>query len=91
MFFVKGTAAGTLPTNTERQLLAVPISTGATFKYGTPQPLFNAGPYGAFFDVDLNGKRFLMSNRVAGPESSARPSIVVVSHWFDEMQARMGR
>jgi hypothetical protein len=70
-------------------LMAIPIQAGATFTFGTPRRLFSASAYSSFFDVAADG-RFLMI-KLAGAGAAARPSIVVVSHWFDEVRERMGR
>jgi hypothetical protein len=42
------------------------------------------------FDISPDGKRFLTAKPV-GSVAGTRPSIVVVSHWFDEVKARMPR
>jgi hypothetical protein len=45
---------------------------------------------GRTFDISPDGKRLLMIKNVGGGGTTERPSIVVVSHWFDEVKARMG-
>ena len=37
------------------------------------------------FDVSPDGQRFLFVKSV-GSDSSARPSIVIVSNWFEELK-----
>ena len=79
------------------RLVAVPVSAGTTFTYGKPQPLLNLdarayefGSGGRTFDISKDGKRFLMTKNAASGATTARPSIVVVSNWFDELKAKMG-
>jgi hypothetical protein len=81
--------------NAANRLVAVPVPAGASFTYGKPAPLFAVSPYygagfGRTFDISTDGKRFLMVKSV-GSVAGGRPSIVVVSHWFDEVKARMPR
>ena len=82
----------------ENRMAAVPVPAGAAltnggFTYGKPQLLFDASLYVRDVtirpDISADGKRFLMVKVVAGGDKAARPSIVVVSHWFDEVKARM--
>jgi hypothetical protein len=75
------------------RLIAVPVPAGASFTYGKPGVLFSLSPYygtgaGRTFDISPDGKRFLMVKSV-GSVAAGHPSIVVVSHWFDEVKARM--
>jgi len=80
------------------RMVAVPVQAESStargsFAFGKPQPLFDAssytlGPAYRPFDISADGKRFLMLKPV-GSGGAARPSIVVVSHWFDEVKARM--
>jgi hypothetical protein len=75
-------------------MMAVPVPAGPGFTYGKPEALFDFTPYsnavstGRMFDISPDGKRFLMAKPV-GSVTATRPSIVVVSHWFDEVKARM--
>ena len=39
------------------------------------------------YDVSLDGHRFLMIKEA--PDTRLPPSITVVSHWFDELRARV--
>jgi serine/threonine-protein kinase len=76
------------------RMFAVPIPAGATFTYGRPQTLFDTTAYviglnSRHFDISADGKRFLMLKEAGSGDKAARPSIVVVSHWFDEVKARM--
>ena len=75
------------------KMVAVPVQAGNGFSYGNPQPLFDAGAYynpvsGRPYDISADGKRFLMVKNAVG-NTAARPSIVVVSHWFDELKAKI--
>jgi eukaryotic-like serine/threonine-protein kinase len=77
------------------RMMAVPVQAGpSAFTYAKPQPLFDARGYsftgvGRTFDISADGKRFLMIKDVPSGNAAARPSIIVVSHWFDEVKARM--
>jgi hypothetical protein len=74
-------------------LVAVPVNTnGATFTFGKPHPLFTYGRYDFGYDVSLDGKRFLMTR--GGPAADAatsttRPALTIVTHWLDELKARV--
>ena len=74
------------------KLMTVPIGAAASFVYGQPQALFDLSPYyastGRMYDVSPDGKRFL-TVKALGSESTQRPHVVVVSHWSDEVQARV--
>jgi Tol biopolymer transport system component len=79
---------------TQNRMITVPIVAGSTFTFGQPQQLFDYNAYassfnGRPFDISADGKRFLMTKAVSGDGTSARPSIVVVTNWFDEVKARM--
>ena len=76
-------------------LAVVSVLAGSTFTYGRQQELFDTRAYyiggngGRTFDITPDGKRLLMVKTVGGGGIADRPSIVVVSHWFDEVKARM--
>jgi hypothetical protein len=59
-------------------------SEGATFQKGVPKPLFKLpgprSPSSVFYNYDVaqNGHRFLFNKAL---ESSAPPTITVISHW----------
>ncbi|MGD1071273.1 MAG: hypothetical protein ABSB15_14125, partial [Bryobacteraceae bacterium] len=80
--------------NAANRMMAVPVPAGPSFTYGKPEALFDFTPYfsarstGRMFDISPDGKRFLAIKPV-GSAAAAHPSIVVVSHWFDEVKARM--
>jgi hypothetical protein len=75
-------------------LAVVSVSAGATFTYRRQQQLLDTRGYyiasaGRTFDISPDGKRLLMM-KTAGGGTADRPSIVVVSHWFDEVKERTG-
>jgi dipeptidyl aminopeptidase/acylaminoacyl peptidase len=76
----------------QRPLMRVALQPGAGFNYGKPERLFDWAPYyattGRTIDISPDGKRFLTVKALTN-SSTARPSITVVSHWFDEVRARM--
>jgi Tol biopolymer transport system component len=77
-----------------RQMMVVDVQPGATFRTGTPRALFegdyvqeleNTGAHN--YDVAPDGQRFLMiapATRELGEE--ARPRIVIVQNWFEELK-----
>ena len=77
-----------------RQVLAVPVSTGATFTAGVPEVLID-GPYlpsvgGARpYDLTQDGERFLMAKIDAVGDSGGAPKITVVLNWFEELKERV--
>jgi len=79
------------------KIAVVAIQSASGFTYAKAQPLFDATNYSSaernpfrMFDVSADGKRFLMiRNADAAVNTVTRPSIVVVSNWFDEVKARM--
>ena len=75
----------------------VPIHTGPTFGADTPTKLFDGGiwpPASARSNSTTcrpDGQRFLMiKDSASGDQASARPSIVVVVNWFEELKAKLG-
>jgi len=75
------------------RMMSVAIQSGSAFGYGKPQPVFDLTSYPSFglvgrnFDVAPDGRFLIM--KASGNEAT-HPSIVIVSHWFDELRARMG-
>jgi len=69
--------------------MSVPIPSGAGFSFGTAQPLFDLSPYFAgsdrCIDISPDGKRFIA---IRQGTASVRPSIVIVTHWLDEINIR---
>jgi serine/threonine-protein kinase len=74
-----------------RRMSVVAVKGGASFAYGRPAALFDAGPYhvnvARNYDVSPDGRRFLM---VRPDLASAQgTTMVVVTNWFDEVRARV--
>jgi eukaryotic-like serine/threonine-protein kinase len=80
------------PSNT---LTAVPVQTsGSTFSAGKPAKVFDAKYSSPFpprpYDVSADGKRFLMlKDSAAGTPNATPASMVVVEHWFEELEQRV--
>ena len=83
------TSGGTRPTwrrdgkelfylSTDRKLMAVPITVGASVAPGTPQALFAADITG--YAPSADGQRFLV-NAPAGGQAAAASPITVVLNW----------
>ena len=71
-------------------MIAVPVTTGATFKSGSPQVLFSAAqyisnPFARQYDVMPDGKRFVM----LGGEADRTVHVVVVFNFLEELKRRM--
>jgi Tol biopolymer transport system component len=73
-------------------VMAVSVETDPAFKVGKRRSLFQ-NKYVGSFDVDHDGKRFLMLKRggVAGAESTGEitPKIIIVANWFEELKQRV--
>ena len=72
-------------------LMAVPVTTGASFTAGTPRPLFRLDGYIAArnrqqYDVAPGDQRFLMIKDLAGPASE---NVFYVEDWFTELRAKV--
>jgi eukaryotic-like serine/threonine-protein kinase len=66
---------------------------GGPFVSGTPMPLLDTTKYimaatGRPFDISHDGQRFLVIKPV-GADDTAHQSLTVVTHWFDELRARV--
>jgi len=73
--------------------MAVPVETISDFKPGKPKVLFRGSyfrpaQYGdiIFWDIDPNGKRFLILKEVA---AQAPRKINIVVNWFEELKQRV--
>ena len=82
-----------------RKLMSVqvqPTKPTSSFFSSPPAPLFDLpmryrlGPPGRAFDVSLDDKRFLMVRAPEG-ENQDRLSLIIVTHWFDDLTARVKR
>ena len=72
-------------------MMAVSITSGSPVEWETPQPLFAFDYYltpgSPSYDVSPQDGRFLMIKEAeATVEDSLTPDLVVVLHWFDELQ-----
>jgi Tol biopolymer transport system component len=68
------------------KLMAVDIRAGASFKAGTPQPLF-AMTTGSTWDVAPDQTRFLIELSPTLSDGGGSP-IVAVTNWFEELRQR---
>jgi Tol biopolymer transport system component len=76
--------AGTL------RMMAVDVTTGATFTARQPRLLFE-GPYRSatpvrFYDVSPDGKRFLMPRRRETASEPPITQIILVQHWLEDVK-----
>jgi serine/threonine-protein kinase len=79
------------------RLMAVsipPIPPNAAFAFGRPQPLFDFSPYltqlvGRMYDEALDGRFVTVKQAVGNAPAARRDALVIVSHWFDELKARV--
>ncbi len=70
--------------------MRVPVEArGTVWSAGTPVALLQGryftGSQGRTYDVSPDGRRFLMVKE-AGADSDARPQIIVVQNWFEELR-----
>ena len=77
-----------------RRMSVVAVQPGPGFNFGTPKVLFDSSAHyetDVFrsFDVSADGKRFLVIRDLVAGTGSERQTLVVVSHWFDEVKAKM--
>ena len=76
---------------TEGAMMRVGVDDGASWKAGAPTKLFE-GPYSIggsparFFDLSLDGSRFLMIKEGGSGRNFALPQIVVVQNWTQELK-----
>ena len=73
-------------------MIAVPVQVAAAFSFGKPVPLFAAGAYQfnvvRDYDVSRDGTKFLMVKN-ASNATAPKPSFIVVTHWLDEVRAKL--
>ena len=59
----------------------------APTKLFDPKYIFGGEAFGRSYDIAVDGSRFLMIKTADSPaQSGSPPAIVVVQHWFDELQ-----
>ena len=78
----------------EDRLMAVAVSPGPTFSYGTPKPLLDVADYSfpsiaRTYDISHDGSRFVFLRRDRG-DTPAPQSITVIVNWVVELRARLG-
>ena len=79
------------------RLMAVPIPPippNAAFAFGRPQPLFDFTPYrtenvGRMYDEAADGRFVVVKQGAGNAAATRRQALVIVSHWFDELKARV--
>ena len=76
------------PTST---FMRVPVEARSTgWSAGTPVVLFQGRYFtetqGRTYDVSPDGRRFLMVKEAGADQGDARPQIIVVQHWFEELK-----
>jgi hypothetical protein len=69
-------------------MMVVDVQTGASFRAGTPQMLFQEEGYANGYDVSPDGKRFLMIKAPAPTQGSATQATIVLN-WFEELRRRV--
>jgi serine/threonine-protein kinase len=79
-------------------LMSTGISGTPVFKSGNPTKVLDIGAYyigrtiqsaGRTYDVSPDGRRFLMIKQPVGDQTAARPQILVVQNWFEELKRRV--
>ena len=85
LFYLAQTAG---PTST---LMRVPVKAQSTvWSAGTPVALFQGryftGSQGRTYDVSPDGRRFLMVKEAGADQGDARPQIIVVQNWHEELK-----
>ena len=78
-------------TGTTSTLMRVPVEARSTvWSAGTPVVLFQGryftGTQGRAYDVSPDGQRFLMIKEAGADQGDARPQIIVVQHWLEELK-----
>ena len=75
------------------RLMSVAVQTapsGGPFTWGPPAPVLDLAKYrsdhlGRAYDISLDGQSFIMLK----PVGVERDSLTIVTHWFDELRARV--
>jgi serine/threonine-protein kinase len=85
-------------TSADDALMSTAISGTPVFKSSNPTKVFDTTAYsigvqtanlGLTYDVSPDGRRFLMIKQAAGDQAAARPQILVVQNWFEELKGRV--
>jgi eukaryotic-like serine/threonine-protein kinase len=84
-------------TSNRSRLMAVQVQTSPgrpDFVYGTPAQVLDTSTWGGAsvgrpYDISADGRRFLAIIPVTA-NSAERPTITVITNWFDELRARAG-
>ena len=74
-------------------LVAVPVTSGASFSVGSATRLFDhpslsRGGYFAPYDVSVGGRRFILPEVQKASVDAGEPSIHVVQNWYEEFRDR---
>ena len=72
-------------------IMAVSVELEPTFRPGRTELLFQGefvvpGPRGSFYDVSLDGQRFLMVQELAEIGERERPQLIIVENWLEELK-----
>ena len=85
-------------TSADDALMSTTISGTPAFKSSNPTKILDMAAYsiggqtanvGRTYDVSPDGRRFLMIKQAAGEQTAARPQILVVQNWFEELKRRV--
>ena len=69
--------------------MAVPIRTSPTFSAGSPKMLFQGDYFdtgGRHYDVDREGRRFLVFKNPAAASNAPAPRLILVQNFFAELK-----
>ena len=86
---------GNAPGQTDRPLVAVPVKPvrDTIFDWGQASRLFNMQPFLRSnlrsYDVSLDGGSFLVVPDANAPTSTTRTTFRYITHWFEELRARV--
>jgi hypothetical protein len=68
-------------------LMSVDVEAGPSFRAGRPKELF-AGSYRTAYDVEPDGRHFLLIKQPALETQAASDQITIVFNWFEELRRR---
>jgi len=94
LFFFNGGSAGlndlTGPGRAALALMSVSVKTGSAFVAGQPAAIVKWPPNaGSAYDVAPDGRFLFNFPASTVATEAARPQMVIVQHWFDELKARV--